>query len=63
MITKAYVDFFRKLEENNHKDWFHTHKKQYELHVKSPFHQLVNELIEVLKPLDPQIPEDPKAII
>ena len=45
MITQDFVDFFNGLEENNHKDWFHAHKNDYDTHVRGPFIALVDELI------------------
>ena len=45
MITQEFVDFFNGLEENNHKDWFHAHKKDYDTHVRTPFLALLDELI------------------
>ncbi len=63
MITKAYIQFFKELEKNNHKEWFHANKKTYEKEVKEPFTGLVNDLIEVLKGIDPEIPGLAKDIM
>jgi len=33
-LTKEYIKFFKELEKNNHKTWFHENKKRYETHVR-----------------------------
>lgn len=57
-LGKEYMDFFMELAPNNNKDWFDANRNRYHKHVKSPFENLVNELIERLRPLDKEIPED-----
>lgn len=41
----AFLDFFKSLAPNNHKDWFDAHRKEYENHVKKPFERFVADLI------------------
>ena len=63
MITEAYVSFFQELELNNHKQWFHEHKKRYETEVKKPFLDLLERLIPTLSALEPAIPTDAKSAL
>lgn len=44
-FTTAYTNFFKGLAANNHKDWFHDNKKQYENEVREPFKAFVGDLI------------------
>ncbi len=63
MISKAYSKFFKELEQNNHKDWFHANKKRYEDDVKGPFIELLSELIPTLRRWDDRIiPDEKKAL-
>ncbi len=60
MITKAYINFFRGLERNNNREWFHEHKNEYEVYVKKPFLELLDQLIPKVKELEPEISTNPK---
>lgn len=62
-LSKAYCDFFKELAANNEKDWFHANKKRYEKDVKAPFTQLVKDVIEKMKKIDPEIDIEPKEAI
>ena len=63
MISKAYSDFFKELEQNNHKEWFHANKKRYENDVKEPFLELLSVLIPSLRKWDTRIlPDEKKAL-
>lgn len=44
-FTKDFTEFFRDLEQNNNTQWFHANKKRYEESVKTPFAQLISDLI------------------
>lgn len=47
MISKTELDFLIKLEQNNNRDWFNEHKKQFEKHqgiIKTFFQEINNEL-------------------
>lgn len=59
-FSQEYCDFFDGLEENNHRDWFHSNKKVYEKHVKGTFEFLLNDLLPRLKSLDSDINMSPK---
>ena len=63
MITEAYTSFFNELVKNNHKEWFHTHKKRYEKDVKAPFMDLLDALIPQLREWDDRILPDPKKAV
>ena len=59
-ITKEYIKFFKELSANNTSEWFNANKKRYEEHVKEPFTQLVQEVINFMKKVDPKINVQPK---
>lgn len=48
-FTPAYTNFFKGLAANNHKDWFHDHKRDYEQFVKEPFKAFVGDLIAAVQ--------------
>lgn len=59
----AFLAFFKELETNNHRDWFHANKKRYESDVKNPFKSFVQDLIEGLSDLGEPIQMDAKDAI
>lgn len=59
-LGKEYVLFFKELSANNTTEWFNNNKKRYEQHVKTPFNQLVQEVIDLMKKLDPELKAAPK---
>jgi uncharacterized protein (TIGR02453 family) len=44
-FTPDFLDFFKELAPNNHKDWFDLNRKRYEKSVKQPFQLFVQHLI------------------
>jgi len=62
-LSKEYVSFFKELEQNNYREWFHENKKRYEEHVKAPFEQLTQDVIDRMKKLDPEIAVTPKECV
>lgn len=48
------LSFLRGLEQNNNKEWFDAHKKQY-LEAKNVFNSFVAELIEGIAAFDPSV--------
>ena len=62
-FEKAFITFFKDLENNNNKEWFHSHKKRYENDVKNPMVRFVTDVVEELKNLDSGITIDPKKCI
>ena len=53
-FTKDYLEFFKELAANNHKNWFDENRKRYEKSVKQPFKQFVERLIAEVELLDPE---------
>lgn len=54
MITKETLQFLEDLKANNNRDWFLANKKRYDI-VKKEYHQLIGDLLEAMKPLDPSL--------
>lgn len=55
MITKDFFAFFAALEKNNTREWFEAHKADFDRHVKAPFHDLVEKLVDEMRAEDPLI--------
>lgn len=62
-FKKEFIQFFKDLEANNHKEWFHSNKKNYEEFVRKPMIHIVTDLVEELKKSDPGIVIDPKKCL
>lgn len=62
-FTQDFLDFFKELAANNHKDWFHENKKRYEKSVKEPFDLFVKDLIAEIKKHDPELDLEPKDCV
>jgi len=62
-FTKEYNEFFKDLEKNNRKEWFHANKKRYENHVRKPMIALVSDLIEVMNKEDGGFNTDAKKCL
>ena len=62
-FTKDFAAFFKDLEKNNNREWFHENKKRYEDSVKNPFHNFVEELIGGLSDIFPTLTIQPKDAI
>jgi len=52
-FTQDFIDFFKELSQNNHKEWFHANKKRYEASVKNPFYALLGDIIKEFQKEDP----------
>ncbi len=63
MITKEYISFFEGLAENNHKEWFDEHRKEYEKNVREPFIELIESLIPALLEIEPSLHTDAKKTL
>lgn len=48
-FTEGFNNFFKGLAANNHKDWFHEHKKTYEKEVKQAFARFLTDLIQNIR--------------
>ncbi len=53
-MNKLILDFLHELKENNDRDWFQAHKKDYE-NSRKLFEALVNDLIPSIREIDPTI--------
>jgi uncharacterized protein (TIGR02453 family) len=62
-FDQDYLEFFKELAGNNHKEWFDIHRKRYEQSVKNPMQVFVKELILALNVIDKEIQIDPKDAI
>lgn len=51
MLSKETLFFLEDLKANNNRDWFLANKKRYESYKKE-YHQLIADLLEVMKPQD-----------
>jgi uncharacterized protein (TIGR02453 family) len=51
-FNQGYIDFFQQLEKNNSKRWFSENRKWYELAVREPFKNLIDDLLPEIKKLD-----------
>ena len=54
MLSKDTLQFLEDLKANNNRDWFLENKKRYEA-FKKDYQQLVADLLDVMKPLDPSL--------
>jgi uncharacterized protein (TIGR02453 family) len=54
MLSKDTLQFLDDLKANNNRDWFLENKKRYEA-VKKDYQQLVADLLDAMKPLDPSL--------
>lgn len=62
-FTKDFLDFFKELSANNHKDWFHENKKRYESSVKKPFAAFLNDLFDEIRKHDTEFKVEGKDCI
>jgi uncharacterized protein (TIGR02453 family) len=66
-MPKAYFSpatfrFFRAIERNNNRDWFHAHKDDYDRHVREPFLALISDLATPLAKISPHYRADPRKV-
>ena len=62
-FTQDFLDFFKELAANNHKDWFHANKKRYEASVKDPFKLFVQDMIDKAAKVDGRFAGEAKNAI
>lgn len=62
-FTKDFLDFFKELSQNNHKEWFHANKKRYESSVKKPFELFLKDLIAEIQKFDKDFVAEPKECL
>lgn len=54
-FTKDYTKFFKELEKNNNKEWFHDNKKRYKEQVREPMIAFVEDLKTEMQKYDPEM--------
>ena len=59
-FSKELIDFFAGLEEDNSKEWFNAHKKEFDEYFMTPAENFVLELGGMLKTISPGIIADPR---
>lgn len=62
-FNQAFLDFYRELGANNHKQWFDANRKRYEDVVKRPFRDFVSDLIQQLRFFDPELYVEPRDVV
>jgi uncharacterized protein (TIGR02453 family) len=62
-FTPDFLAFFRDLAANNHREYFHAHKKRYETSVKQPFADFIGLLIAAIRQEDPRVRISPAQAI
>ena len=62
-FTKDFFKFFKDLEKNNTREWFNENKKRYEDSVKNPFHDFIQDAINIVSTDDPMVTIEPKDAI
>ena len=56
-FNSDYVQFFKELVQNNHKDWFDLNRSRYEKNVKLPFSAFTQKAIDSIALIDPVFTE------
>ncbi len=54
-FSPDFLDFFKELAANNHKDWFDENRKRYEANVKKAFEVFITDLIAAIQKHDKKI--------
>jgi len=62
-LSREFVSFFKELEQNNYREWFHENKKRFEKEVKEPFEDLTQSVIDRMQKIDPEISVSPKECV
>lgn len=63
MLSSSTISFLRQLKENNNKEWFDLHRKDYE-HAKQDYLQFVIAVLDKLKAIDPTLENlEPKKCV
>lgn len=62
-FTPDYLEFFKELAANNHKEWFDANRKRYEEVVRDPFKHFIGIFIEQLRIEEPDLLIEPKDAI
>ncbi len=59
-FSRKTLSFLRRLDRNNDREWFHTHREEFEAEVRAPLLQLVTRLSQDLPWFAPELVADPK---
>jgi len=59
-FPKEGIDFLKKLRRNNNREWFNTHKAEYEEYVKFPMQSLIAALAPEMLEYAPELDVHPK---
>ncbi|MBK7958418.1 MAG: DUF2461 domain-containing protein [Bacteroidetes bacterium] len=62
-FNKAYIQFFKELAKENHKEWFDLNRKTYEIEVKKPFENFTQDLANTIYKFDSEVNTDYKKAI
>ena len=62
-FNQDFIDFFKELSKNNNREWFNKNKQRYELSVKKPFEEFVEEMIHRISDEEDDIRITPKEAI
>lgn len=62
-FSEDYLEFLKDLAANNNRDWFHENKKRYEESVKEPFKVFIEEIINRMHAIDPEVKIVPQQAI
>jgi uncharacterized protein (TIGR02453 family) len=55
------LSFLRALKRNNDREWFHSHRNDYEAHVRGPMVAMVEQLAADFRSFAPELLADPKV--
>ena len=62
-FSPDYLEFFKELAANNHKEWFDQNRKRYESVVRDPFKTFIGQLISEMSKSDPELDIEAKDAI
>ena len=62
-FTSETVKFWKGLAKNNSKAWLDEHRKDYEKHLKAPYYQLAEALVEQVQEVEPEYTTPPKQAV
>ena len=54
-FSPDFLEFFKELAANNHKEWFDENRKRYEKEVKKPFEIFTQDAIDALAKVNPEL--------
>jgi uncharacterized protein (TIGR02453 family) len=61
MFTPKTLSFLRSLKRNNHREWFHARRDQYDRHVRGPMIEVIGRLADDLSAVAPEFAADAKT--